>query len=276
MRLKEFLINDDHKIIELMYHDDMLEVDKFIGLESVISELSATAEMIPQFWGDIPSSASDKEKEAIKIYNAAASVANSLKHKFLKWLRMASQKARNVKILVDVKSMDAFIDKVVKRGRPASDVTDVLRSAILTETNDGAEAVVKNIKKKFKVAKYVKKEAGTDPKFGYHGSHHFKVLVEQMERDRKMPPIFAEIQVMTKRLWNYKEEAHLIYQKYRSVKDADKRMQKMDQELSKHIFKKANIESPFLAARKKGKGRRPQRIKRERKYGGRAAGEMRA
>lgn len=273
MRLKNYLI-DNQETLELMYHSDMSEVDKLLGLEPVLTELSATAKMAPQFWGDVPADVSDREKKATEIYNAAAAVAKSLKHKFLIFLKMAAQGIRNAKILVDVKSMSAFLDKVVKRGRPASDVTDVLRSAILTETDDGSEKVVKNIKKRFKVAKYIKKEPGTDPKFGYHGSHHFKVLVEQHDKNRPMPPILAEIQVMTKRLWAFKEEAHLIYQKYRSVKDADEKVKKMDQALSKLLFQKANQPNPFLAARRKGKGKKPERSRRERKYGGQAAGYM--
>lgn len=266
MRFKNYLSDKDQKTLDLMYHEDMSEVDKLLGLEPAITELSATAEMIPQFWGDVPEEASDKEKQAAKIYNAAASVAKSLKHKFLSWLRMASQGIRNAKILVDVKSMEAFLDKVLKRGKAASTITDVLRSAILTETDDGTNTVVKNIKKRFKVAKYDKKEPGTDPAFGYHGSHHFKVLVEPVGQQRGTPGIFAEIQVMTRRLWAYKEEAHLIYQKYRSVKDADEKIKKMDQALSKLLFQKANIQSKFLAARKKGKGKKPKFTRRERKY----------
>jgi len=51
------------------------------------------------------------------------------------------------------------------------------------------------------------------------------------------------------------------------VKDADEKVKKMDQALSKLLFKRANIQNPFLAKRKKGKGKRPERSRRERKYG---------
>jgi ppGpp synthetase/RelA/SpoT-type nucleotidyltranferase len=172
-------------------------------------------------------------------------MAAEVKSKFLSLLRKSSQ-FKSVKILVDIKGLESFVDKAINRyplqGKGASDITDVLRSAILVSNQDEVEKTVKNIKKYFTVAKHKEKIEGNDPTYGYYGSHHFYV---------KIGKLFSEIQVMTKKLWSYKDEAHKIYNKYRSIKDADDRVKKLDIELSKQLFKTANKDKKV--GRKKGK-----------------------
>lgn len=250
MKLKQFLelAEHDKETLDLMYSEEMDEIDKLLGLTEVTVITEKAIELTPQVWGDIApgKTEQDRQKEAKRIYQMALDMAKKVKRKFIAWLRKVSQKIRNVKILVDIKTIESFLDKTIARGRPASDVTDVLRSAILAETNDDVEDIANNIQRRMKVAKYKKKESGSDPKYGYFGSHHFLVRVDQ---------IIAEIQVMTRKLWSYKEEAHQIYSKYRSAKDVDKRIEQADTELSKLIFQKANVDNPYLKQRAKGKGK---------------------
>lgn len=95
--------------------------------------------------------------------------------------------------------------------------------------------MVRQIKKDFVVAEHDFKSKGGDKKYGYFGSHHFLV---------KIGGLLAEIQVMQKRLWAYKEAAHQIYNKYRSDTDATKtisdEIRKLDIALSKELFSRGN------------------------------------
>ena len=241
MRFTEYLEKDD---LDFLYSDHIDEIDNLLNLTTIIHELSMRADVMPQAWGDI-TPGEDAAEQARALYKKAKELAVAVKEKFLRLLKRSSQ-FPDVKILVDIKGIESFVDKAINRyplqGKGASDITDVLRSAILVKTQDEVNKVVKNIKKYFNVATHKEKVEGGDAKYGYYGSHHFYV---------KIGNIFSEIQVMTKKLWSYKSAAHKIYNKYRSIKDADKRIQKMDTELSKHIFKVANVEKK--AKRKKGK-----------------------
>ena len=231
--------------IDFLFSPEIDEIDRMLGFKEVVHELSMHADFVPQEWGDIDSTQGNLNVQAEKIYKKAKAMALQVKNKFLSLLKRSSQFPK-VKILVDIKGLESFVDKAVNRyplqGKGASDITDVLRSAILVKTQAEVEKTVKNIKKYFTVAKHKEKIEGNDPAYGYYGSHHFYV---------KVGNIFSEIQVMTRKLWSYKDAAHKIYNKYRSMKDADDRVKKMDIELSKMIFKTANKEKKF--GRKKGK-----------------------
>ena len=235
--------------------DELIEHSFDIKTKEIVNELSATADMFPQAWGDINKDDEDTMKiQAIKIYQRAKDMAIGLKKKFIRVLRRISQ-FKNSKVLVDIKGLDSFIDKAVnrypKQGKGASNITDVLRSAVLVGSKDEVDQTVSNIKKRFTVAKHKEKKPEGDPKYGYFGSHHFYVKIGNM---------LAEIQVMTRKLWTYKEQAHKIYNKYRSVDVADKEVEKMDIKLSKRLFQLANTD------KKKDRKGKPYLTKRERKY----------
>lgn len=240
--------------LDIVYENDELQekIDKLLGIKENLHELSARSEVFPQLWGDInPEADKSALDQAKEIYQKAKDMAGSLKRKFLGLLRRVSQ-FKNSKVLVDIKGMESFVDKIINRGNSASKITDVLRSAILVSSKEEVDKTVDNIKKRFQVAKHKEKKQELDPEYGYFGSHHFYVKVGKM---------LAEIQVMTKKLWAYKEEAHKIYNKYRSVKQADSEVEKLDKALSKQLFQIANTDKPQL--RKKGK---PSLTKREKKY----------
>lgn len=115
----------------------------------------------------------------------------------------------SAKILTDIKKPLKVAEKIIERGK--SKITDVIRGAILLKTDADVEDVVKNIKRNVPIYEYEYKRKGEDKTYGYHGSHHFLIQVEG--------GFLAEIQVMTKRLWAFKHEAHKIYEKLRVSKD---------------------------------------------------------
>jgi hypothetical protein len=121
----------------------------------------------------------------------------------------------------------AFIDKVVLRNKPASQIKDLLRGAVLMKTEDEVNDAVDRLLRTQKIVEYEKKNRGEDKTFGYYGSHHFTILIDSL---------MVEVQVMTQRLWSYKEWGHEIYTQYRSSGGPDLKGMRM----SKQIFDKGN------------------------------------
>ena len=229
--------------------DALEEFDELLEATVVLTEKSQIVALSPQVWGQAKVSANDSESDIRKkienVYSIALASAtknfNTLKRGLIKTGQKT--KTKKPKILVDIKKLDSFYDKVALRGKSSADINDVLRSAVLLDTEADVREMGKQIKKNFKVAKYEAKERGGDEKFGYFGSHHFIVKVGDM---------FAEIQVMTKKLWTYKEEAHKIYVDLRSKNlDGEKLSKEKQKEIaqtlrkSKQIFAKGNIDDPF-------------------------------
>lgn len=228
---KTFHINRTKPVLDLSVFEDS-QYESIENIDSIL-EKSATAPLNPQVWGDIKGR-DDKEREerSRALYNEYLPLVVGAKAKFTRLLKKIGSKSKNSKVLVDIKAMDAFVKKVVLRGRNTSSITDWLRSAIIVRTHEDVDRTVKLIKKDFVVQEYEKKDKGLDKEYGYFGSHHFLVLVDG---------ITCEIQVMTKKLWVYKEEAHLIYGKYREDKgEMDKKLKKLELAYSKELFSRGN------------------------------------
>jgi hypothetical protein len=268
----QFHEDQNAHIMAVLFESD--ELDEVLGFEtfSLLNEKSNVAQIMKQAWGDVKKTSDEEEyKRAVtKAYETAFKLAKESEREFSRGLRKVTQGARNVKILVDIKKLDSFLDKVIARNKNAGDINDVLRSAILVETDDDVDEVVKKIRKDFTVAEFEfkgKKEVvtrtydekgkeqlkkkGGDETYGYHGSYHFLVKINGM---------LAEIQVMTKRLWAFKNQAHKIYDQLRSAgKSVDDAIKMAKQKMSKELFSKGNVQNKNLAARKAGKGRKPRR-----------------
>lgn len=166
-------------------------------------------------------------------YDAIYNKLEEAKNEMLKILKSVGK--HDATFLVNkhsIKSLDALADKIYNRGKRAEKITDVIRCAILARTEDDVKEIVRLINRNHHVYEYEFKEMGGDKKFGYYGSHHFLVKLSTNE-------FLAEIQVMTNRLWAFKEVGHQIYSKYRSgeIKDDFEKVQKD----SKAIFAKGNI-----------------------------------
>jgi len=202
-------------------------------------EKSRTAPLKPQKWGNTGRS---KSTDVRDVYDQAQQKASTLKPKFEKKLKSVTRSVRNPKILTDVKGFASFASKVGARNKKASAITDVLRGAILVQTEDDVKRVVNQIKKDMLVVEYEQKKKGGDKEFGYYGSHHFLVDMDGMA---------SEIQVMTKRLWTYKEKGHEIYNQFRDkqsggVDDKEKKTKRQ----SKQIFSRGNQTTDYYKKKK--------------------------
>ena len=80
------------------------------------------------------------------------------------------------------------------------------------------------------------KERGSDPEWGYYGSHHY---------DIDFNGVICEVQIMTKRLWTYKEVGHTYYDKWRNYQKSNPSVKntpdyKKDSRISKMVFDQGN------------------------------------
>ncbi|PNX47990.1 MAG: hypothetical protein BV459_03230 [Thermoplasmata archaeon M11B2D] len=240
------VIDINKKILTDMF-DLTEELDFIVGLDSVehvveqyeLDEVSGAAQRTStdparlagyQPWQGISGDTEEERRSSAEsAWLQAHEKALEAEKTYSRLLKAVSP--NNTKILVDFKSLDSFIDKAVNRGKDPKQIHDVLRGAILVPEKHDVLDVVKRLKKRAVVQSYEYKDEKADPEYGYRGSHHFKIVVGD---------IIAEVQVMTKKLWAWKEEAHKIYTKYRSLKDYDADIKKRDLEYSKKIFNLAN------------------------------------
>lgn len=179
---------------------------------------------------------SQDEADTVRgVYQAAFETAQEVEKKLSRLLKKVAPK--DSKILIDIKKEAAFVDKVINRGKDAAKITDVLRSAVLVETDSDLDKFIKNLEKHADIYEHEYKAKGEDKGFGYHGSHHFLISIDN---------VLIEVQAMTKRLWTFKSPAHGIYEKWRSIKEFDDLIAKNDKkakkdvEKSKELFRKGN------------------------------------
>lgn len=218
------------QILSILY-DSEFQFDELMGIEPLIVEMSEKSTRRDQPWENVSGyTDDDKLSSAKKIHGEAMKLALQYRNELTSKLKKSTKKIRDPKILVDIKSEKSFIDKISSRGKSAKHITDVLRSAVIVKKVD-VENVVKQIKKQFNVVEYELKTKSMDQEFGYYGSHHFLVQIGELT---------VEIQVMSRRMWAYKNEAHKIYTKFRSSGDFSKEFEKVSKRMSKDIFNKAN------------------------------------
>lgn len=131
--------------------------------------------------------------------------------------------------LSGMKPVKSIISKVVDRGKSFKDLGDLIRGALLFDTQDDLNQFVKDFSRKESgiIVKYEEKTKGSDPTYGYYGSHHF---------DLNIDGFVIELQAMTQRLWKFKEPAHDIYNMTRD----NGGLSKADQMLSKRLFSMGN------------------------------------
>lgn len=153
----------------------------------------------------------DVEKVIPPIYKEIIDdYINPIKNEYERTLKTAAEK--DCKVLVSIKSLKSFISKM-KRGKKPEGITDVIRGAILCPNDEVVQKVIKNLKKKSRLAQLELKHRGEND-WGYWGANH---LLIELSND-----VLAEVQVMTKTAWTYKDAAHQIYDKYREAISKDK------------------------------------------------------
>ena len=174
----------------------------------------------------------EKIKQSItSIYIEYQPILATVRKIFENKVKTSLKGFHGVKFLADTKTLESIIDKTVYRKKLLSSINDLVRGAVLMQKKSDADAFVKDFLDKNQgiVAGYEEKIRGQDTMYGYFGSHHL---------DLNINGIIVELQVMTSKLWKYKEEAHVIYNKSRSKPGG---ADKFDSYRSKKLFNIANI-----------------------------------
>lgn len=169
-------------------------------------------------------------------YEIIVPIAKERLDKFNRTLNkfLSSSKFRKLsekpKFMSQIKKLDGLESKVVKRGKKLTQIGDLVRGAILFKNPEEVEMFVEEFRRKNKalISDYEFKKRGKDPQFGYFGSHHLDLMIDGL---------VVELQVMTKKLWSYKEAAHEIY---KNLRDADRVADTFDSRLSKMLFDLGN------------------------------------
>ena len=159
------------------------------------------------------------------LYYTALTLAQGVRDRLQQILARAA--SGRGKILIGFKELAAFKSKL-GRGKAADQIHDILRSAILLNTQAEVEDVVRQLRRSQTIHEVEFKDKGTDPAYGYYGSWHLKIVINS---------VIVEVQVMTRRLWTYKNWAHDFYQDYRDKGDTVPASAKAQ---SKYIFSMGN------------------------------------
>lgn len=178
----------------------------------------------------------DKKDELINamrpVYQAYEPQLKKNEKELKRLLQKESRKFKDVKIMTRIKPFKSVVSKVIERKRIEGFKTlgDLVGGAVLFKTKEDADAFVKKTRRRYakNVVGYEEKKRGSDTKYGYYGSHHL---------DLNLNGIIVEVQVMTRKLWNYKTAAHDIYDKYR---DKDEGPDKFDKYTSKKLMTLGN------------------------------------
>lgn len=164
------------------------------------------------------------------MYSEYMKQFQKIKKKLARIVAKETRKFKKVKILTDIKELEKIEDKAMDRGKAIIEMNDIVRGAVLFDTKADADKFVSKFMRRNSsmVAAYEEKKRGEDTEYGYYGSHHLDLNIDGM---------VVELQVMTRKMWSYKEAAHDIYNKYRSK---DYGPDRFDQHMSKRLFSMAN------------------------------------
>jgi len=190
-----------------------------------------------QPWGSIKLTNNNKENEKLlqKHYEEKIiPMVNDAKKEFQRILKKYTP--NKGKSIVDVKTLKSLKSKILKRGKLVNTTHDILRGMIIAPDEESVQKTVKAIKRNVKLHEYEYKQFKGDTKFGYYGSHHFGLVMSN--------GIIAELQVMTRKLSNYKHIAHDIYTKLREPRDPNLNISPEEEKKmlrrSKQIFSMGN------------------------------------
>lgn len=219
-----------HKLRPIMEYK-MKTLREFINERDVLSIKSVIS--FDKIMKNTKASEFDKKKSLSSAYNDIEKELIRIKDKYKKFLnKLISKKDKTkTKILVGIKSLDSVVSKSMKRGKPLKEMKDLVRAALLFETNEQAKDAYDTIVRKYSsmIVRKEEKKKGSDPVFGYFGSFHVIFKFEGLA---------VELQIMSKKLWNYKDTAHDFYNKYRDQKKPSP--SKFDAHMSKLVFSKGN------------------------------------
>lgn len=159
-------------------------------------------ESLVQPWG-----ASTTDAGIQAAYMTAALKAIDREAKFRALLQAVAPS--DAQTITNIKSFDSFTSKV-RRGKAPNEIHDVLRGAILCGDDDDINVTVNRLQAYARIVELDRKVTEND--YGYAGACHVKIILQGM---------IVEIQIMTKKLWQYKEWSHTFYSDVREDADVD-------------------------------------------------------
>ena len=159
-----------------------------------------------------------------RIYEKAQTRANELLPRFKKLLERYTPE--DCRLLINIKSLSSFIRKAGRK--PVRRIHDVLRAAILCQTNKEATKVANEMKRKLPIVEFDHKDDPDETDTGYYGSYHLKMWIGDM---------VCEVQIMPETLWIYKERNHTTYV------DTESQQDKSVKSFSHWLYDTANKES---------------------------------
>lgn len=177
----------------------------------------------------------DEKRELIyDFYEEHLPFFKKVKKKLTKTIKKTLKKKEDkTKLLVGLKPKESLFDKSIKRHKPIDQINDIVRCAVIFKDKYLIDEWVRDfLRKNSNVVDYEKKDKKSSGKYGYFGSHHI---------DLNIDGLIVEIQVMSRKLWDYKEEGHKIYQNSRSSGGPSE----FYQNVSKNIFNAANEDELF-------------------------------
>jgi hypothetical protein len=134
-----------------------------------------------------------------------------------------------------IKTLKSLISKVINRKKSLETVNDLVRSTVIFAEDKTMQQFIGKLKRSPIISDYEFKSLGSDPVFGYFGTHHFCLMVNGIK---------CELQVMTNKVKAHKKVAGNIYAQYRDAivqKGLDAVPEKAKRR-SKAIFSRGNIE----------------------------------
>lgn len=242
--LPEEFVQSFFEITESLYEDsDFMEF---------LDEKARSTHSGEQPWGSLKISANDAEKYQegdketktridAELNDSKAKYIEPIKGRFTQILKRSANVVPSAKVLVDVKSNKSIISKIIRK-TPYGKMKDILRSAIIVQKQEDIPKVMDALRKNFSLYQLKTKEKKKDA-LGYYGSYHYIV---------DFNGVLIEVQLMTKRLWTYKELGHEVYNKWREqiaknpnlLNDPqyakDNEALRKDIALSKRIFSRGN------------------------------------
>lgn len=155
-------------------------------------------------------------------YGQAVTILLTKKEKFTHLLQ--SVLPRDADLLINMKSHESFLSKLTRK--PIGEIHDVLRAAILTNSNQEVFDITDRLKEISNVIECDYKDE-PDGKTGYYGACHLKIQIDN---------VICEVQIMTKVLWSMKEILHNRYEMVRVGKPLDKSVK----QFSRFMYDTAN------------------------------------
>jgi ppGpp synthetase/RelA/SpoT-type nucleotidyltranferase len=140
-------------------------------------------------------------------------------------------------------SIDDKLQRWKPAGRGIDTMFDMLRGAILVRDGEEIQDTIHRLSRGPVVAKFEHKDEPKDA-LGYYGSYHIDLYLPEFK-------VVAEVQVMTKKLWAYKKEAHRIYKEQRGKPQIDPAAASKSRELYRvgNTPKKLTAQKPEKADR---------------------------